>query len=95
MDTFEQAFSASEKAADSTLRSANGLVRQIKELQKAAKVGNIAGIKRAQERIEAGLGVLRQEVVNSAASWPFPQRRGGAVPQDRIHSRGFTRSSKG
>ena len=72
MDTFEQAFSATEKAADSTLRSANGLVRQIKELQKAAQVGNIAGIKRAQERIDAALGVLRQEVVNSAASWPFP-----------------------
>lgn len=71
MDTFEGAFSDVERAAGSTLRSANELVKQIKELQKAAKVGNIAAMKRAQERVDAASGTLRQEAANAAGAWPF------------------------
>ena len=71
MDTFEQAFSATEKAADSTRKSAAGLVSQLKALQKAAQTGNIAAMKRAQDRLRAALSALRQEVANASASWSF------------------------
>ena len=71
MDTFEQAFSATEKAADSTLKSAAGLVSQLKALQKAAQRGNIAAIKRAQSSIEAALTHLSQEVKNASSAWLY------------------------
>ena len=71
MDTFEGAFKDVERAADSTLQSASGLMRQIKALQKAAKEGNIAAMKRAQERVDVELGTLRQAAANAAGAWPF------------------------
>ena len=74
MDTFEQAFSATEKAAELTLRSIAGLTSQLKALQKAAKTGNIAAIKRARDRLDAALSTLRQEVANTSASWPFQEQ---------------------
>ncbi len=51
MDSFEQAFSDTERAATSTLQSAAGLVSLAKQLQKAAKEGNIAAIKRVQKSV--------------------------------------------
>ena len=71
MDTFESAFHEVERGADSTLQSAVVLTRQIKALQKAAKEGNIAAMKRAQERVEGELGTLRQAVSNVANAWPY------------------------
>ncbi len=71
MDTFEQAFSDTERAADSTLKVASSLTSQLKALQKAAQRGNIAAIKRAQSNIEAALTQLRQEVNNASGAWPY------------------------
>ncbi len=71
MDSFEQAFSDTERAATSTLQSAAGLVSLAKQLQKAAKEGNIAAIKRAQNRLNTDLDALRQEVANAVETWPF------------------------
>ncbi|MCY4625622.1 MAG: hypothetical protein OXC99_11575 [Chloroflexi bacterium] len=71
METFEGAFSDVEQGADSTLQAANGLVRQIKALQKAAKEGNIAAMKRAQERVDVELRTLRQAAANAIGAWPF------------------------
>ena len=71
MDSFEQAFSDTERAATATLTSANELVRQAKQLQKVAKEGNIAAIKRTQVRLDTALADLRQRVANSVQSWPF------------------------
>ena len=53
MDSFEQAFSDTERAAISTQKSATALVTLAKQLQKAAKEGNIAEIKRLQNRFNA------------------------------------------
>lgn len=71
MDTFESAFNDVERGTDSTLQAANALVNQIKALQKAAKEGNIAAMKRAQERVDGELGTLRQAAANAAGAWPF------------------------
>ncbi len=71
MGSFERAFSDTEKAAHSTLDAAKTLAAQAKQLQKAAKTGNIAAIKRAQGKLDDALGVLRQTVSNAAQSWPF------------------------
>ena len=71
MDTFEQAFSDTERAAEATLRMAANLSSQLKALQKAAQRGNIAAIKRAQGSIEAALTHLSQEVKNASSAWPY------------------------
>ena len=72
MDTFEQAFSDTERAAEATLRAAANLSSHLKALQKAARVGNIAAIKRAQSSIEAALVTLLPEEVDRAVTvWPY------------------------
>ncbi len=71
MDSFEQAFSDTERAAISTQKSATALVNLAKQLQKAAKEGNITAIKRLQDRFNSDLDVLRQEVANAVKTWPF------------------------
>ena len=71
MDSFEQAFSDTEKAAASTLASAGDLIKLAKQLQKASKEGNIAAMKRVQGRLDDALGSLGQTVANAVRSWPF------------------------
>ena len=71
MDSFERAFSNTERAAESTVKSATALVTLARQLQKAAKEGNITAIKRAQGRLDDALEVLRQTVGNALQSWPF------------------------
>ena len=65
MGSFEQAFSDTERAATSTLQSAAGLVSLAKQLQKAAKEGNIAAIKRVQNRFNTDLDALRQPMADA------------------------------
>ena len=71
MESFELAFSDTERAATSTLQSATDLVKLAKQLQKASKEGNIAAIKRVQNKFNADLDALRQAVANAVQSWPF------------------------
>ncbi len=71
MDSFEQAFSDTEKAATSTLKSAAGLAKLTRALQKAAKEGNINAIKKACSNLGTVLDSLRQEVSNAVETWPF------------------------
>lgn len=71
MGTFEQAFSDTENAAASTLKSATDLAKLARQMQRAAQDGNIAGIRRAAESLTNSLGSLRQEVANATATWPF------------------------
>lgn len=71
MLSFELAFSDTERAADSTLKSAANLIKQVRALKKAAQTGNIAAVKRSQDRLDEALGTLRQEVANTTSSWPF------------------------
>ncbi len=71
MVSFEQAFSDTERAAESTRKSAAELVKQAKALERAANTGNITAIRRAQDRLNDIERELRQKVVNCTASWPF------------------------
>ena len=71
MISLEQAFSDTEKAAESALKAAKGLGTQARALERAAKSGNIAAIKREQSKLAEALSSLQQEVQNAASSWPF------------------------
>ena len=71
MDSFEQAFSDTERAAASTQKSAAALARRAKRLENAAKQGSIAVIKRELGALNSDLDVLRQEVANAVKTWPF------------------------
>lgn len=71
MDSFEQAFSDTERAAKSTLDSAGELIRLAKQLQKASREGNLAAMKRTQGRLNDALGTLGQTAANAVQAWPF------------------------
>ena len=71
MISLEQAFSDTEKAAESALKMARGLGLQARALERAAKNGNIAAIKREQSKLTESLNSLQQELQNAASSWPF------------------------
>ena len=71
MPTFEQGFADAEKAADSVLNTLKVLSGEAKRMQKAAQDGNIAAVRRHTERLQDGLGLIRQEVANAADAWPF------------------------
>ncbi len=72
MTDLEQAFDDVERAAASTLESAAGLVKQARSLQKAAREGNIARLKRTRTDLDASLSGLREAVANAVESWPLP-----------------------
>ena len=71
MPTFEQGFNDTENAAASTLKSAADLAKLARQLHKAARDGNIGGIRRATASLTTSLAALRQEVANATATWPF------------------------
>ena len=71
MTSFEQAFSDTEQAADSTLKSAADLMRQARALKKAAQTGNITHVRRAQSGIQEAQSILAQDLENAYSTWPF------------------------
>ena len=73
MDRFEQGFSNVERSAESTLASATALVRSIKQLQKAAKEGNISSLKKSRQKLAEQMSELQQAVFNARESWPFEE----------------------
>jgi hypothetical protein len=68
---FEQACSDTEGAAEAARKSAGSVVSQARALAKAARTGNIAGIRRCQVKLKEALIVLQQEVSNAGSCWPF------------------------
>ena len=71
MSTFEEGFAAAENAADSVLKAFGSVSMLARQMRKAAQDGNIAAVRRASERLQDSLGLIRQEVANAAESWPF------------------------
>ena len=71
MNRFEQAFNDTESVAEVTAKSATDLAKLAKQLQKAAKEGNIAAIKRIQDKLNDARMALVQAVANAVQSWPF------------------------
>lgn len=73
MTGWEQAFDDAERAADATLEAAQALVSEAKKLQKAARVGHIAHIRRSQGALHDALGALGRAVAEAADAWPFAE----------------------
>lgn len=73
MSGFEQAFGDVEQAAASAISSAQGLVALARKMQKAARDGHIAGVKRTQSELDAALGELREAVTAAVESWPLAE----------------------
>ena len=69
--SFEQACSDTEGAAEAARKSAGSVVSQARALAKAARTGNIASIRRCQEKLNEALIALQQEVSNAGSCWPF------------------------
>lgn len=82
MTNFEQAFSDTERAAESALKSAGAVTRHAKALVRAAKAGNIAAVKRSQSDLDEALKTLRQEVDNANSVWPFQDEEEERYLQD-------------
>ena len=73
MLSFEQAFSDTERAAESAIKSAGDLARHARALKKAAQEGNITSLKRAQRGIEETLDALGQDAGSASSTWPFQE----------------------
>lgn len=67
----EQAFDDTERVAETARKSASNVVSQARALARAAQTGNVAGIKRCQENLQAAVTVLRQDVASVGSCWPF------------------------
>ena len=81
MINLEQAFSDTEKTAESARKSATGLATQAKALERAAKSGNIAAIRREQSKLAEALIGLQQGSAKCRFILVVHRRGGGAVPQ--------------
>ena len=71
MTGFEEGFADTERAATLTAKSAGEVAKVAKVLEKAAKVGSVNAMRRAQSDLTAALNTLRQEVANATETWPF------------------------
>lgn len=69
MEDFEDAFADIERTAEAARRSATMVAQRAAALVKAAREGDIAGIRRVQGRLDEALSALAQEVSNAGASW--------------------------
>ena len=81
---FEQGFSDAEKAAASTVKSAGGVVRAARALERAAKTGSINAIRRSQSELNIALQALTQEVETTAQAWPFQPEEEEAYLQEHF-----------
>lgn len=71
--TFEQGFASAERGAENATKSAVKLANQAKAMQKAAKLGDIAALRRAVAGMSAQLDALMDDVANAQQSWPFDE----------------------
>lgn len=71
LDRLEQAFAATEDAAEIARKSAATVVSQSRALVKAAQTGNLAAIKRTQDRLKASADLLVQDINAATTAWPL------------------------
>ena len=69
--TFEQGFADVERAALAAAKAAAALGAATKQLQKAALNGDLAGIRKAADRLGTMVDAVRQEAANARTSWPL------------------------
>ena len=75
MVSLEQTFSKTEEAAESARKAAAAVVLQARAMSKAAQTGNIAMIKRSQEKLVDALAALQHEVSQASSCWPLTEER--------------------
>ena len=82
MSTFEEGFAAAETAADAVLKTLGDVSKLTRQMRKAAQDGNIGAVRRSSERLQDSLNLIRQEVANAAAAWPFtPEQERGYLQE--------------
>ncbi len=86
MSTFEEGFAATERAADSVLQALGDVSKLARQLQRDARAGNIAAIRRGTSRLEESLSLIRQQVGNATQAWPFAPEEELAYLQDQYAS---------
>ena len=69
MDRLERAFAVTESAAEAARKSATFVVSQTRALVKAAQTGNIAAIKRTQDRLRESAISLQQDIDTATSAW--------------------------
>jgi hypothetical protein len=70
-DTFEEAFSGSEAAATAVIKATMLVTAAAKQMQKAAREGDIGKLQKLAEQIVSANDNSRQAVANAKSSWPF------------------------
>ncbi len=73
MDSLEQAFDHAEGAAASLLKTAMDMVKRARRMQKAAKEGNIAALKKIQVEIDIAMQDLQRDASGAKESWAFSE----------------------
>ena len=71
MREIEQAFGDAEAAAESARKAASVVATRARAMTKAAKEGNIGGLRKAQDDLGAALSALAEEVRAARSAWPW------------------------
>ncbi|MCY3661072.1 MAG: hypothetical protein OXG36_18870, partial [Caldilineaceae bacterium] len=71
MNNLERAFEEAEETAAALLKTAQSMATQAKRLQKAAKDGNIANLKKTHANLDQVLDDLEAAVATAQESWPY------------------------
>ena len=85
MESIEQAFDETEAIADTAFQAATDLVKLVRQLKKHAREGNIASIRRTQDKIEGQREDLSRALDEAARSWPLE-----AEEEQRYFDDGYT-----
>jgi len=70
-DTFEDAFSNAEQAAAAALRATMLVAAAAKQMQKAAREGDIGKLQKTAEQLVSANDTARQAIFNAKSSWRF------------------------
>ena len=82
VQSLEQAFRDVEAVAESTRKAANGVVGKARAMAKAAQVGNIGALRKAQADLAQELDALQQQVSDALVAWPLTEDQESAYLAD-------------
>lgn len=71
----EQALAKTEADATATLKAADIVVRSLRKLRAATKLGNLRELRSAIEAAEKAMVALRQQLTNTREGWDFDEER--------------------
>ena len=71
MNTFEEAFADTDRAANAVARSARALLTTAKQVEKAAALGDVSAVRKALDRVFTIFEAVSQDVSNARSAWPF------------------------